>query len=590
MSKEQTKSTDYLYLYKRMYPYVKPYLFRALLGVLIAIPVGLLDGATAWVIQPFTDQGLFEKNQQFIFWIPILVVVFAVIQGLLKYLVTYMNDWSSKKISIELKKDMFRRLLKNESAFYDKYQSGYVNARYQGDVDAGISGIVMNFKNLVQRTTSALGFTIVLLLNSWQLAIVAVLVLGSSMIPVAFLRKRVKRASEEGILVSGKIGTNYTETVIGNKIIASFNLQDYMSGKYNHQINETFNIGMRLTKFVAWLSPIMYFIASIGVAIVLSYGLHLVNTDQLTPGSFFSFVVALLLLYQPVKNIGGLVQALQNSFVAMERIIQLLDYEPSIKSKENAKAIGTIAEGIEFDNVTFEYEEGVPILNNIDLKVPIGDSIALVGNSGGGKSSLVSLLPRFYDIKTGSLKIDGTDIRDIELNSLRSNIAIVFQDNFLFSGTIKENILLGKADATNEEIQSAIKNAYLDEFVKSLDKGIDTEIGERGTLLSGGQKQRLAIARAIIKDAPIVILDEATSALDNKSEKIVQKALDKLMENKTVFVIAHRLSTIKNVKRIAVIQEGKMVELGTHDELVNIEGGAYQTLYNAQFKKDEVLS
>ena len=270
--------------------------------------------------------------------------------------------------------------------------------------------------------------------------------------------------------------------------------------------------------------------------------------------------------------------------MAIERVFGVLESSPRIKDKPDAVELKTIKDGISLQDVCFEYLKDKPVLKHINLEVKKGETIALVGNSGGGKSTIVSLIPRFYDIKSGSIKIDGIDIRNYTLKSLRANIAVVFQDNFLFSGTIKENILLGKENATDEEIQKAIKMAYLDEFVATLKDGLNTQIGERGMLLSGGQKQRVAIARAFLKNAPIVILDEATSALDNKSEAIVQKAIDNLMIDKTVFVIAHRLSTIQNADRIAVINEGVLAELGTHEELMQIENGKYKNLYNMQFR------
>ncbi|MBO7332896.1 MAG: ATP-binding cassette domain-containing protein, partial [Alphaproteobacteria bacterium] len=266
------------------------------------------------------------------------------------------------------------------------------------------------------------------------------------------------------------------------------------------------------------------------------------------------------------------------------RIFEILEREPTLKDKKDAKVITGVKKGISFENVTFAYKPGKNVLENINLSIPKGKTIAFVGNSGGGKTTTVNLVPRFYDVSSGAIKIDGNDVRDLTLESLHNQIAVVFQDNFLFSGTIRENILLGKQDATDEEIEQALKSACLDEFVHELPDGLDTNIGERGTLLSGGQKQRVAIARAFIKNAPIVILDEATSALDNKSEAIVQKAIDNLMKDRTVLVIAHRLSTIQNADKIVVINEGHIVEEGTHEELLDREEGAYRTLYMAQFK------
>ena len=272
------------------------------------------------------------------------------------------------------------------------------------------------------------------------------------------------------------------------------------------------------------------------------------------------------------------------SKVLQKRLAEILNIKPKIIDKENAVVLEKIKKDIKFQNVSFEYRENVPVLKNINANVKACSNVAIVGNSGGGKTTLVNLLPRFYDVTQGAILIDGVDIRDYTLQSLRDNIAVVFQDNFLFSGTIKDNILSGRPDATDEDIKRVLKLVYLDDFVSGLKDGLETQIGERGTLLSGGQKQRIAIARALIKDAPIVILDEATSALDNKSEAVVQKAIENLMKNRTVFVIAHRLSTIKNAERILVINDGQIVERGTHEELLQKENGAYRALYNAQFK------
>ncbi len=336
-----------------------------------------------------------------------------------------------------------------------------------------------------------------------------------------------------------------------------------------------------------WLSPMMHVIVSVGIAGAIAYGSHLIMTGAITAGNFVSFITALILLYTPVKSIGNNLNSVQFSFFAIEQVFDKLDGQPAIKDKENAIPMKREHSTIKFENVNFEYVKNVPVLKNINLEIHKGQTIAFVGNSGGGKTTIVNLLPRFYDIKSGSITIDGTDIRDFTLQSLRQNIAVVFQDNFLFSGTIRENILLGNPNANEEAIQKAVKMAFLDEFIASLKDGLDTVIGERGVLLSGGQKQRVAIARAFLKDAPIIILDEATSALDNKAEAIVQKAIDNLMQDKTVFVIAHRLSTIQNADKIVVINQGEVAEMGTHEELLNIENGAYKALYEMQFKKQE---
>ena len=353
-------------------------------------------------------------------------------------------------------------------------------------------------------------------------------------------------------------------------------------------LDNIFNLKIKMVQRTSWLSPLMHVIVSIGIGVAIGYGSHLILTKQITSGNFVSFITALILLYTPIKNLGNNFNAVQFSFMAIERIFNILDSKPKIVSKENAIKLNSIQNDISFENVYFEYLKDKPVLKNINLEVKKGQTIAFVGNSGGGKSTIVSLIPRFYDIKSGSIKIDGVDLRDYTLESLRANISVVFQDNFLFSGTIKENILLGNENATQEQLQKAVEMAYLTDFVKDLKEGLDTQIGERGIRLSGGQKQRVAIARAFLKEAPIVILDEATSALDNKAEAIVQKAIENLMQDKTVFVIAHRLSTIRNADKIVVINQGEIVESGTHEELLNINNGAYKTLYEMQFKKQEV--
>jgi len=323
---------------------------------------------------------------------------------------------------------------------------------------------------------------------------------------------------------------------------------------------------------------------SLGIAVIIWLGSYLIVTKAITPGAFVSFITALIMLYNPIKSIGNNFNSVQMSLLAMERVFDILESVPAIRDEKNAKKLEKIKKTIEFKDVCFEYVQGKPVLKHINFKANVGQTIAFVGNSGGGKSTIVSLLPRFYDVQSGSIMVDGENIKHFQVNSLRDHIAMVFQDNFLFKGTIRDNIMLGKPDATEEEVEKAVKSACLEDFVKSLDKGLDTEIGERGVLLSGGQKQRIAIARAFLKNAPIVILDEATSALDNKSEAIVQQAIDNLMTDRTVFVIAHRLSTVRHADKIIVINNGEIVEEGNHEQLVEKPDGAYAALYKMQLR------
>ena len=587
---EKFKQTQAYINYSRMWPYVKPYWFRALMAVLICIPIGSLDAVIALALKPYMDLVMVEKTVESPWYIPFGIVAFTCIQGMLNYLATYLNTWVGGKITNDLKFNLFKKMLTFETAYFDRKKSGDIVYRFNNDADSACAGLLDNLKTFVSRLFSSISLVGVLIYNSWQLAIIAIIVLGCAFLPLAKIRERIKSVMDKSVTAGSTIITAYNEAFAGNKTITSYNLDTYQENKFKNNLNNIFSLKIKMIQRTSWLSPMMHVIVSVGIGLAIGYGSHLILTKQITSGNFVSFITALIMLYTPIKNLGNNFNAVQFSFMAIERVFNVLDAKPAIKDKPDAKVLNGVHSSVDFEHVNFEYIKNKPVLKDINLSVKAGETIALVGNSGGGKSTIVSLIPRFYDVKSGAIKIDGTDIRDYTLKSLRANISVVFQDNFLFSGTIKENILLGKQDATDEEIHKALEMAYLDEFVKTLKDGIDTYIGERGILLSGGQKQRVAIARAFIKNAPIVILDEATSALDNKSEAIVQKAIDNLMKDKTVFVIAHRLSTVQNAHRIAVINEGKLTELGTHDELMQIENGLYKNLYNMQFKKQEAVA
>ena len=593
----------YGYLLKKIYPYIRPFWGRIIINLMIAIPLGLLDGVVALSLRPYMDLVIngnpsvtytilghdVQIQAGFAAIIPIGIVLFAAFQGILKYLSHYLTDWLGQKISNSLKVDLFKKLTSLDPQFYDVNSSGLVLTRFLSDPDAASKSIIANLQTFISTAFGIVGLVAVLLYNSWQLAIVGVTIMAIAITPVTFIRKKIKTVSNASMVVGGNMTTNFNETFAGNKIVAAYNLQQDQNKKFEGQIYQQFDLAMSLTKRVGWMSPIMYFVCSIGIALVFWYGTHLILTGVLTAGSMMSFVTSLLLLYKPVKNLGNTLTGLQGTFVAMGRVFELFDLVPYIRDKENALELHGLNNDIYFNNVSFEYEPGLPVLKNINLKVNKNETIALVGNSGGGKSTLVNLIPRFYDVTKGSVEFDGIDIRNYTLKSLRNQISFVFQDNYLFSGTIKENILMGNENASDSDINKVVKMAHLEDFISTLENGLDTYVGERGTTLSGGQRQRVAIARAMLKDAPIVILDEATSALDNESEAIVQKALDNLIQNKTVFVIAHRLSTIKNAHRIAVINEGELAELGTHEELMKIDNGKYKHLYEMQFKKQEEI-
>jgi len=597
-------SFKYGWLLGRIFPFIKPFLGRVFLGFLVAIPVGALDGVVAFSLKPYMDYVIGQKDWIFHFAggtysvsasfmavaIPFAVVLFALVQGVLRYLNEYLTDWTSQKITNTIKIALFNRLVYMDTSFYDENSSGVILTRYLSDTDAASAGIVNNLKLIVTSLFGAISLIFVMLYSSWRLAVIGVVVLCIAFVPVAIIRKRVKATSNKNMVIGGNITTNFNETYSGNKVMRAYCLEERQKFRFQDQLWKAFANNMSLVKRAGWMSPLMYLIASVGIALVLAYGTHLITSGVMTAGSFASFVTSLLLLYKPVKTLGNTLTSLQGIFVAMGRVFELFDIKPEIEDRKDAIELQELKEGIEFKNVNFRYTKDHPVLKDLSLKVAKDETLAIVGNSGGGKSTLVNLIPRFYDVNSGSITIDGIDLRDYSMKSIRENISMVFQDNFLFSGTIRENILMGKPDASEEELNSAIESAHLQEMLEELPDGLDTILGERGTTLSGGQRQRVAIARAMIKNAPIIILDEATSALDNKSEEIVQRALDNLIKDKTVFVIAHRLSTIKNAHRIAVINEGELVELGTHEELMNIEHGQYKALYETQFKHTEECS
>lgn len=570
--------------YKKILPYVKPYWIRALIAILVTIPIGAMDAIIAWALKPYMDVVMVEQKTNYTTYLPILIIAFSSIQSLLNYLATYMNTWVGQKISMDLKITLFDKLMSYNASFFDKQNSGQIVFRFNNDVDASCAGLLSNLKLFTTRLFSSISLIFVLFYNSWQLAIVAIVVLLFALYPLKNVRKKIKGFMDKSVFAGSDIVTQYNETYNGNRVITSYNLYQYQSQKFKNTLRMMFHFGMKMVQRTGMLSPMMHFIVSLGIAGVIWYGSHLIVTKEITAGNFVSFITALIMLYNPIKSIGNTFNSVQMSLMAMERVFGLLEATPEIVSKPNAVILKGVKKGIEYKDVCFEYVKNKPVLKHINLKIAKGETIAFVGNSGGGKSTMVNILPRFYDIKSGSLMIDDIDVRDIELNSLRDNIAIVFQDNFLFSGSIRDNIVLGQENISEEKINKAIKAACLDEFIQSLDNGLDTQIGERGVLLSGGQKQRIAIARAFLKDAPIVVLDEATSALDNKSEAIVQQAIENLMKDRTVLIIAHRLSTVKNADQIVVVNYGEIVEQGTHEELMNKENSIYASLYKTQLK------
>jgi subfamily B ATP-binding cassette protein MsbA len=587
-AEDGTKSTAYLY--KRLYEYFRPYWFRTLIAVLITIPIGALDGAIAYSLKPFIDGMEVTKAPVSANYAPLIIVGFTLLQGILNYISIYLNGWLGTKIMCDIREQLFIRLQSLNVSYFDAVTSGKVIQRYFRDPQNINQNILDNTKQLLTRLFSSLFLMGVLIYTSWQLSIIAITVLLLVLFPSTRIRKLIKNLAREDNAASGDFMSFYTETVAGIRVIYGYNMTASRLKKFRDYQRNIFHLVMKITKAKGWLTPSMHFISSVGIALIIWQGSLMKMSGQLTTGEFVSFIAAMLMLYNPIKNLGNSILTAQMSLFAADRIFTLLDYPASITDQPNAIKLKNIEQGIVFDNLSFRYTKPNYVLKNINLTFRKNETVAIVGGSGGGKSTIANLIPRLYEGKEedGRILIDGVNIRDYTLESLRQNIAVVMQDTFLFSGTIKENLLVGNPKATDEQVWNAVEKAYLTDFVNSLPEGLDSMTGERGVLLSGGQRQRIAIARAILKDAPIVILDEATSALDNNSEAIVQKAMESLMKQRTVIVIAHRLSTIRSADRIVVLEKGEVVEEGTHTELMALNN-YYAALYNTQFAVSSVL-
>ncbi len=580
---KNTSGTGFIRAYKQFWPFLKPYAGLGILGMLLTIPVGALDAVVATFLKPFTDQVMIEQNEDLATLVPLIIVGFAVIQGLFIYAAAYVNGYVGGRICLDIKEKLYQKLLNCETAFFDSNTTGNILFRFSNDPELASNGLISNIKLFLTKFFSSLSLVCVLIYQSWQLSLVAVGVLICLIWPMKTVKHRIKVLTNQSLASMGTLLTLYNETTGGNRVIKSFGLKNRSANFFTSTLEFLFNLRMSIIRDTNWLGPAMHLVTAIGVAGTLYYGLYLIMAGTLTPGGFVAFLAALLMLYSPIKNIGNNYVQVQFAMLALDRICQILN-RPSFEQQSDTgrKKLAGIRESIEFSNVHFRYTKDREVLKGISFKIPVGKKYALVGNSGGGKSTICSLIPRFYQITSGKILIDGQNINDLSLESLRSQIAVVFQDNFLFEGTIRDNLLCGKPNATKEELINAVKEAYLDEFIADLKNGLDTRIGERGITLSGGQQQRVAIARAVLKNAPLVILDEATSALDNQSEKIVQKALDALMKGRTTIVIAHRLSTVMDADCIMVLNEGKIVETGRHEDLIK-KNGAYTALYNSQF-------
>lgn len=568
-------------LYKRLLQFVKPYWHRLAGAMVCMLMVSAATSASAFLVKPVLDEVFFKQDLVMLKLIPLAIVGIFFLKGLFDYGQAYLMSYVGQRIIADLREKIYNHLQSLSLSFFTRNPTGVLMSRIindvnmvQGAVTEGVTGLLKDFFTII-------GLVGVVFYRDWKLALVALVVFPLAVYPIVKFGRKLRSYSTRSQSTMGDISSILLETIAGNRIVKAFSMEDYERKRFALENRKLFGILMKLVRVRAFSHPLMEFLGGLGIAFIVFYGGYNVIKGVATPGTFFSFLAALLMLYEPVKRLSNVNNTVQQGLAAASRIFDVLDTIPEIVNKPEAKVVTSIAKGIEFRDVSFKYEENW-VFKNINLKIKVGEVVAFVGASGGGKTTLLNLLPRFYDVSSGRILIDGADIRDLTVESLRSMIGIVTQQTILFNDTVKNNVSYGKIGKSFEEVVKAAEAAYAHNFIQNLPQGYDTIIGEQGVKLSGGERQRISIARALLKNAPILILDEATSSLDSESEIEVQKALEHLMQGRTTLVIAHRLSTIRKANRIIVIANGVIVEEGTHEELLERDG-EYRKLYLLQF-------
>ena len=569
--------------YKRLIRYLKPYWWVVAIATMFSLATSGISGAMAWYIKPVIDGINLNKDIHIIKTFPLLYIGFFTLKGLFSFAHSFLMRAVGSKVVRDVREQLFKKLIGLPMNFYVNRPSGELISRVINDSNVLQGLLGYSVKDIIVEGTSFLVLLIIAFIRRWDLALIAITVLPFSFFVINKFGEKMKKISQQTQeQISGLI-IRLTESISGIKMIKGFGREKLHEDKFNEENKNNYRVALKGARTIEYSSLIHEIITGIGSTSILFYGFYLVFHDKMTMGDLLSFFAAIGMMYTPIRRLGNANNNLQQARAASERIFYLLDQQPEVDGTKN---LTEIKNEIVFDNVRFIYPgTRKKVLDDINFRVKKGELVAIVGKSGAGKTTLVDMLPGFYKPVSGSIFIDGIDVNDVTLESLRKNIGIVSQDIILFNETVMDNIALGKLDATEEEIKEAAKAAYAHDFIKEMLHGYDTIIGERGIRLSGGQKQRISIARALLKNPPILILDEATSSLDTASEIIVQKALDNLMTNRTTFVIAHRLSTVRKADKILVLDKGKIIETGTHEELLSKEG-MYKFLYKSQFEKD----
>ena len=571
---------------RRLYLWLHPYLWPHFAGGLACMIVySATSGAVPWLVRTLVD-GLIAGHGTTMSTMVLAVVAVFVVRGFVDFGQAYLGEYVGQHVVFDLRKALSEKIQSLPASYFDRSSSGSILSRITSDVLLVRQALTEGAAAMIRDATTVVVLIGVAFWLDKGLAIIAFLVFPAVVLPLQSLSRKMRRLSHRGLDTLGNLSALLQETLVGNRVVKAFGMQGYEIERFGQESRRLLGISMRAAKIKAFTAPMTEVTAALGVAGVLWYGGASVVGGGRTTGGFLAFLSALVLLYEPFKKLVRTNNVVQTGLGAADRVFALLD-EPAEERRAGGARIDGLRESIRFEHVSFAYKNE-HVLEDVSFEIRAGEVFALVGPSGGGKSTIADLIPRFYEIREGSITIDGRDVRDIDLDSLRAQIAVVTQFTFLFNDTVRANIAYGRAETTDADVVAAARAAHAHDFIVDLPEGYDTVVGELGVQLSGGQRQRIAIARALLKNAPILILDEATSALDTGSERLVQRAVERLMEGRTTLVIAHRLSTIRRAARIAVVADGRVVELGTHEDLM-AQGALYRRLYDLQFD-DEGLT